>query len=144
MSSVPSAHHAPPPAGPDDPVLETENLVKVYGRGESRFDALKGITFQIEQGESVAIIGKSGSGKSTLMHLLALLDQPSAGVVAMHGRPVSQLKTKDVSGLRNATFGFVFQQFFLNPHQTVLENVTLPLKIAGVGRTERNLSLIHI
>ena len=167
MSSVPSAPNSPPPepsgstgrrrAEPEaspgaplaapaaqtegrgaDPVLETENLVKVYGRGESRFDALKGITVQIEQGESLAIIGKSGSGKSTLMHLLALLDQPTAGVVAMHGRPVSQLKIKDVSGLRNATFGFVFQQFFLNPHQTVLENVTLPLKIAGVGRSERN------
>lgn len=146
MSSAPTVPDAPPPTGPrhsagwsaEEPVLETENLVKVYGRGESRFDALKGLTFQIQQGESLAIIGKSGSGKSTLMHLLALLDQPTAGVVAMHGRPVSQLKTSQISGLRNATFGFVFQQFFLNPHQTVLENVTLPLKIAGVGRAERN------
>ncbi len=109
-----------------EPILETENLVKVYGRGETRFDALKGLTFGIQQGESVAIVGKSGSGKSTLMHLLALLDQPSAGVVALRGEPVSGLKAKEVSQLRNRTFGFVFQQFFLNPHQTVLENVTLP------------------
>lgn len=120
------------------PVLETENLVKVYGRGESRFDALKGLTFEIHQGESVAIVGKSGSGKSTLMHLLALLDAPTAGVVALEGQPVNKLKPKQVSKLRNETFGFVFQQFFLNPNQTVLENVTLPLKIAGVGTAERN------
>lgn len=120
------------------PVLETENLVKVYGRGDARFDALKGLTLEINHGESVAIIGKSGSGKSTLMHLLALLDQPTAGVVALEGQPVSQLKPKEISALRNDTFGFVFQQFFLNPQQTVLENVTLPLKIAGVGAAERN------
>ena len=69
--------------------------------------------------------------------LLALLDQPSAGVVAMDGRPVSQLKAAEISQLRNERFGFVFQQFFLNPNQTVLENTVLPLKIAGVGRAER-------
>lgn len=111
--------------------------MKVYGRGASRFDALKGLTFEIAHGESVAIVGKSGSGKSTLMHLLALLDQPSAGVVAMDGRPVSQLKAAEISQLRNERFGFVFQQFFLNPNQTVLENTVLPLKIAGVGRAQR-------
>jgi len=119
------------------PVLETENLVKIYGRGPSRFDALKGLTFEIHRGESVAIVGKSGSGKSTLMHLLALLDQPTNGVVALDGQPVTQMKPKRVSQLRNATFGFVFQQFFLNPTQTVLENVTLPLKISGMGKAER-------
>lgn len=119
-------------------VLETENLVKVYGRGPSQFHALKGLTFEIRRGESVAIVGKSGSGKSTLMHLLALLDQPTSGVVALDGRPVSSLKPKAVSNLRNETFGFVFQQFFLNANQSVLDNVTLPLKIAGVGKTERN------
>lgn len=71
----------------------------------------------IQRGESLAVVGKSGSGKSTLMHLLALLDQPSAGVVAMDGRPVSQLKAAEISQLRNERFGFVFQQFFLNPNQ---------------------------
>lgn len=120
------------------PVLETENLVKVYGKGASRFDALKGLTFEIHEGESVAIVGKSGSGKSTLMHLLALLDEPTSGVVALGGEPVTALKPKKVSQLRNDTFGFVFQQFFLNPNQTVLENITLPLKIAGMGKSQRN------
>ena len=112
---IPAVAEVPPGA---EPVLETENLVKVYGRGASRFDALKGITLQIQRGESLAVVGKSGSGKSTLMHLLALLDQPSAGVVAMDGRPVSQLKAAEISQLRNERFGFVFQQFFLNPNQT--------------------------
>ena len=116
--ATPGVAEVPPGA---EPVLETENLVKVYGRGASRFDALKGITLQIQRGESLAVVGKSGSGKSTLMHLLALLDQPSAGVVAMDGRPVSQLKAAEISQLRNERFGFVFQQFFLNPNQTVLE-----------------------
>ncbi|WP_233568591.1 MULTISPECIES: ABC transporter ATP-binding protein [Kocuria] len=119
-------------------VLETENLVKVYGRGANRFDALKGLTLDIKRGESVAVIGKSGSGKSTLMHLMALLDRPSQGVVALNGRPVSELKNKEIHKLRNESFGFVFQQFFLNPNQTVLENVVLPLKIAGLSKRERN------
>lgn len=112
--------------------------MKVYGKGASRFDALKGLTFEIAHGESVAIVGKSGSGKSTLMHLLALLDQPTSGVVALEGDPITDLKPKQISALRNDTFGFIFQQFFLNPNQTVLENVTLPLKIAGVSKSERN------
>ena len=122
----------------EPPVLETENLVKVYGKGETRFDALKGLTLEIHRGESVAVIGKSGSGKSTLMHLMALLDRPSQGVVALDGSPVSELSTKEINRLRNERFGFVFQQFFLNANQTVLENVVLPLKIAGVGKSERN------
>ena len=140
-TAAPPTEPIPPEAPADrpaaDPILETENLVKSYGQGEARFDALRGLTLQIGRGESVAIVGKSGSGKSTLMHLLALLDRPSHGVVAMDGRPVSELKAKAVAQLRNETFGFVFQQFFLNPAQTVLENVVLPLKIAGVPRSER-------
>lgn len=119
------------------PVLETENLVKIYGRGETRFDALKGVNLQINEGESVAVVGKSGSGKSTLMHLLALLDAPTHGVVALKGQPTNNLDAKQLNELRNSAFGFVFQQFFLTPNQTVLENVTLPLKIAGVSAAER-------
>ena len=120
------------------PLLETENLVRVFGAGPNEVSALKGLTFEIHKGESVAIIGKSGSGKSTLMHLLALLDQPTSGVVAMRGDVVSNLKPKEIAQVRNTTFGFVFQQFFLNAHETVLENVTLPLKIARVPKAERN------
>ncbi|MDN6519985.1 MAG: ABC transporter ATP-binding protein [Yaniella sp.] len=126
------------------PLLETENLARVFGAGMNQVTALKGLTFEIQQGESVAIIGKSGSGKSTLMHLLALLDQPSSGVVAMRGNVVSDLSPKEIAKVRNTTFGFVFQQFYLNSQETVLENVTLPLKIAKVPKAERNRRGIEV
>src|SRR5699024_10155810 len=106
--------------------------------------ALKGLTFEIQQGESVAIIGKSGSGKSTLMHLLALLDQPRSGVVAMRGNVVSDLSPKEIAKVRNTTFGFVLQQFKQNWQETVLENVTLPLKSDKVTKAERNRRGIEV
>jgi len=86
----------------------------------------------------VAIVGKSGSGKSTLMHVLALLDTPDEGKLLVQGKDSSTLETKEVNALRNSLFGFVFQQFFMIPNASVLENVVLPLKIAGVPRAERN------
>ncbi|WP_394554149.1 ABC transporter ATP-binding protein [Agromyces sp. MMS24-JH15] len=119
------------------PVLQAVDLHKSYGRGATRFDALKGVSFEVRAGESLAIVGKSGSGKSTLMHLLALLDQPSAGEIRLNGEPAERLRGRELNRTRNATFGFVFQQFFLTSSATVLENVVLPLKIAGVGRAER-------
>lgn len=119
------------------PLLEVHDLRRSYGRGANRFDALKGVSLRIDRGESVAIVGKSGSGKSTLMHLLALLDQPDHGALRVGGLDAASLSARQVSRLRNETFGFVFQQFFLDPNASVLENVILPLKIAGVGRRER-------
>ena len=118
-------------------LLDVQDLQRSYGRGASRFDALKGVSVRIDRGESVAIVGKSGSGKSTLMHLLALLDQPDHGSLSVAGVDAATLSSRQLSRLRNETFGFVFQQFFLNPNASVLENVILPLKIAGVGRRER-------
>jgi putative ABC transport system ATP-binding protein len=118
-------------------ILDVQDLRRSYGRGANRFDALKGVSLRIERGESVAIVGKSGSGKSTLMHLLALLDQPDHGRLRVGGVDAADLSSGQLSRLRNETFGFVFQQFFLNPNASVLENVILPLKIAGVGRRER-------
>jgi len=88
-------------------------------------------------GETVAIIGKSGSGKSPLMHLLALLDEPAGGDLLVNGADASKLKKSQLNHLRNEDFGFVFQQFFLIPNATVLDNVVLPLTIAGVGAKER-------
>ncbi len=119
------------------PVLETRNLTKSYGKGVNRFDALKGVSLSIEKGESLAIVGKSGSGKSTLMHLLALLDAPTGGEILLDGSDASRLKGATLNRTRNETFGFVFQQFFLTPNTSVIDNVILPLKIAGIGRRER-------
>ncbi|WP_404434593.1 ABC transporter ATP-binding protein [Microbacterium lacus] len=134
MTTITSAT-APPPTKAR--VFETRDLTKTYGRGSTRFDALRGVSLRIEDGQSVAITGKSGSGKSTLMHILALLDAPTSGDVLMKGESVSTLSSPAVNKVRNATFGFVFQQFFLIPNATVLENVILPLKIAGVSPRAR-------
>jgi putative ABC transport system ATP-binding protein len=119
------------------PILQVDDLHKTYGRGATRFDALKGVSFEVREGESLAIVGKSGSGKSTLMHLLALLDQPTTGTVRLAGRDAGTLRGRELNRARNRTFGFVFQQFFLTSNASVLENGILPLKLAAVGRTER-------
>ncbi|MDZ8276709.1 ABC transporter ATP-binding protein [Microbacterium aquimaris] len=119
------------------PIISVSDVQKSYGRGQNRFDALKGVSFDITAGESIAIVGKSGSGKSTLMHVLALLDATTSGTVRLEDEDTSTLKGKHLNRTRNKTFGFVFQQFFLTGSQTVLENVMLPLRIAGVPRAER-------
>ena len=119
------------------PVLSIRNLTKHYGSGSGRFDALKGVTLDIADGESIAIVGKSGSGKSTLMHILAMLDAPSSGELIVDGTDASKLRGSRLNTLRNRTFGFVFQQFFLTPNTTVLDNVMLPLKIARIPSRER-------
>ena len=118
-------------------VIEARNIKKSYGRNESKFDALKGIDLKIEEGESVAIIGKSGSGKSTLMHILALLDQPTSGEILLNDQNVTSISKKELDKTRNKQFGFVFQQFFMNPKDTVLNNVMLPLKIGGISNSKR-------
>lgn len=121
-----------------EPVIEVKNLVKVYGKRSTAFTALKKINLSIYEGESVAIVGKSGSGKSTLMHLIALLDRPTSGTIKIEGIDSTKLKARDLNRLRNHKFGFVFQQFFMNPSDSVLENVILPLKIAGATRKKRH------
>ena len=118
-------------------LIEAKKLVKTYGKGDSSFTALRDVDLSIDSGEVVAIVGKSGSGKSTLMHLLALLDTPTSGSIFVDGNNATKLKRAQVDKLRNAEFGFVFQQFFLNANDTVLDNVTLPLKIAGISAGER-------
>ncbi len=118
-------------------LIEVKNLVKVYRDGNTYFKALNGVSFSIQKGESVAIIGKSGSGKSTLMHLLAALDKPNEGEILINGKNIAKMKKRDLNKLRNRTFGFVFQQFFMNPKDTVLQNVVLPLKIASVNSRKR-------
>ncbi|CAM3076734.1 ABC transporter ATP-binding protein [Lactococcus laudensis] len=118
-------------------LMEVKNVQRVFGKGESEFIALNDVSLTIEKGESVAIIGKSGSGKSTLMHILALLDRPTKGEIILDGKDVTQIKEKQLNHVRNQQFGFVFQQFFMNAKDSVLDNVTLPLKISGVPAKRR-------
>lgn len=118
-------------------VIEVKNLTKTYGRRSGAFEALRGIDLDIYKGESVAIVGKSGSGKSTLMHLIALLDKPTSGTIKVDGVDSTKLRARKLNRLRNHIFGFVFQQFFMNPHDSVYDNVVLPLKIAGARRKTR-------
>lgn len=124
-------------------LISTHNLCKTYGKRNAKFIALKDINLEIEEGESVAIIGKSGSGKSTLMHLLALLDRPTSGSIQLRGIDTSKLRARRLNELRNKQFGFVFQSFFMNSNDTVLNNVILPLKIAGIGFRERKRRAIN-
>ena len=118
-------------------LIVTKNLSKTYGKKTAAFRALKDIDLEIGEGESVAIIGKSGSGKSTLMHLLALLDKPTSGSIYINGVNSTKLSTRQLNKMRNRYFGFVFQQFFMNANDTVLNNVLLPLKISGTRRRTR-------
>lgn len=118
-------------------LITAQNIVRVYGHGSSQFKALRGVSLGIQKAESVAIVGKSGSGKSTLMHILALLDHPTSGTISLNDQPVQSIKTKAQNQIRNQMFGFVFQQFFLNARDSVLENVMLPLRIGGIIGSKR-------
>jgi len=128
-------------------IIEAKNITRVYGgKDEEVCKALDGVSFTINRGESVAIIGKSGSGKSTLMHILACLDKPSSGELLINGIDVSKMPEKQQEILRGESFGFVFQQFFLNPNDTVLENIILSLKINGKDnrkiREEKGIAML--
>ena len=118
-------------------LMTVDNVQRVFGKGEAEFVALNDVSLTIKKGESVAIIGKSGSGKSTLMHILALLDRPTTGQIILDSKDVTKIKEKQLNDVRNHQFGFVFQQFFMNAKDSVLDNVTLPLKIAGVPAKQR-------
>jgi len=112
-------------------MLELRNINKTYKMGSVSVHALKNISLTICDGEFVAIIGASGSGKSTLMHVLGLLDIPDSGEYILNGRIVSGLKDEDLAAVRNSSIGFVFQQFFLLPRMSALDNAWLPLIYAG-------------
>ncbi|WGD38042.1 ABC transporter ATP-binding protein [Lysinibacter sp. HNR] len=117
--------------------ISAVNVRKTYGKKENAFHALRGVSLSINKGERVAIVGKSGSGKSTLMHVLALLDTPDEGKIFFDAHDVTTLRTSQINKMRNKHYGFVFQQFFLNGRQSVLDNVMLPLVIGGVRPAER-------
>ena len=117
------------------PIIELKNLTKVYKNGVE-FRALDNANLKIEKGEFVAIVGPSGSGKSTLMHLIGLLDTPSSGTLLIDGKDVTKMSDKERSAMRNRMLGFVFQYHHLLPDFTALENVMMPLLIAGKSMEE--------
>lgn len=118
-------------------LLQAQSITKIYGKKPNLFTALKGVSLEVEKGESVAIVGKSGSGKSTLMHCLATLDRPDEGKIVFNNQDLERVRQARLDRMRNREFGFIFQQFFLNGRLTVLDNVMLPLKIAGVSPRKR-------
>lgn len=118
------------------PIIKIKNVTKVYETGDQKIYALKGISFDINQGDFLAIVGKSGSGKSTLMHILGLLDTPTSGEVILNGENIEAYNEKKLARLRNKEIGFVFQFFNLLQRTSALDNVILPLKYSDVPQRE--------
>jgi putative ABC transport system ATP-binding protein len=125
-------------------MIEVNNITKTYNSGDESFEALKGISFSIKDGEFVAIMGPSGSGKSTLMHILGALDTPTSGTYFLDGKDVSKFSDDELADIRKNNIGFVFQSFNLLPRATVLRNVTLPLVYDGIPKEEREKRAIQV
>ena len=118
-------------------VVSLRDVVRTYIMGDNEVRALRGVSFDIEQGEFVSIMGPSGSGKSTCMNMIGCLDRPTSGVVKINGRETAKMNEKELSVLRNQTIGFVFQQYHLITSMNVIENVMLPLKYQKIERSLR-------
>lgn len=120
-------------------VIALRDVKKIYEMGNEKVFALRGIDFTIYSGEFVSIMGPSGSGKSTCMNMIGCLDVPSEGDVEINGKKSKTMSENELAVLRNETIGFVFQQYFLIPSLTILENVMLPLRYRGITKAEREV-----
>lgn len=118
----------------DTPLIRAQDITKIYKMGDSEYHALKGVSFEVQQGEFIAIVGESGSGKSTIMHIIGLLSTPSSGKVWLNGKDVSSLTPDEAASLRNQYIGFIFQSFFLLPKLDAMANVGLPLQYRGMSK----------
>jgi putative ABC transport system ATP-binding protein len=112
-------------------MIEVNDLTKTYTLGSVEVPALRGVSFRIERGEAIAIMGQSGSGKSTLMNVIGCLDLPTSGEYFLNGRNIAEMGDDELASIRNQKIGFVFQQFNLLPRMTVRRNVEMPLLYAG-------------
>ena len=112
-------------------ILETKDLRKVYGSGDTEVRALDGVDLTVEKGEFVAVVGTSGSGKSTLLHMLGGLDRPTSGTVTVDGRELSAMRDEELTIFRRRKIGFVFQNYNLVPVLNVYENIVLPIQLDG-------------
>lgn len=119
------------------PLIEVENVRKVYRMDGVEFEALKGVSFTVEKGEFVIIMGPSGSGKSTLMHILGALDVSTSGRYVLNGKDITSMTRDELARVRNKNIGFIFQGFNLLPRMSALENVELPMLYAGLPAGER-------
>lgn len=124
-------------------IIDIRGLTKVYDMGKVKVEALRGVDFQVDRNEFVAIMGPSGSGKSTLMNLIGCLDTPTDGSYTLNEQEVSKLDDNELAAVRNSEIGFVFQTFNLLPRATALHNVELPLIYAGIGGRERRDKAMH-
>lgn len=118
-------------------MIEVRGVSKIYGKKDNAFKALDNVNFKIEDGASVAILGKSGSGKSTLMHVMSGLDHPELGEVIIDGKDILKLKQKDIDKFRSSRMSFIFQSFFVQANESCYDNVSLPLEIANVAKSKR-------
>jgi len=120
-----------------NPIIRAEGLWRTYQMGAEEIHALRGVSFTIDKGEYVAVMGPSGSGKSTLMNLIGCLDTPTSGTYVLRGKVVSEMNDDELAAIRNREIGFVFQTFNLLPRATALHNVELPLVYAGMAKERR-------